>query len=315
MKLLLVVAEQISGHALGETLRKLGHDVTVLDNGQQAWDAWRNEEYPVLICDWTIPELDGPTLCRKIRAEQSVNYTYVILLATQSGMGVYVEGVDAGADDLITKPFDEELLAARLHVAQRMLALHAALRLQATHDPLTGLLNRGAILDGLERELQRASREGGCIGVIMVDIDHFKQINDLHGHLVGDAVLQESARRMHSVLRSYGQIGRYGGEEFLLVVPGHDETLASAVAERIRTCLCATPILTSAGALPVTISLGVVTTQGDRLERADQLIAAADGALYCAKHAGRNRVEVFDRSTPTDTRSAVCPSNEEKPIP
>ena len=313
MKLLLVASDRASGLALRESFRKLGHDVTVLENGQQAWDAWRNEEYPVLICDWTIPGLDGLTLCRKIRAEQRANYTYVILLATRSGMGVYVEGVNAGADDLITKPFDEELLAARLHVAQRMLALHSALRVQATHDPLTGLLNRGAILDGLQRELQRASREGGCIGVIMVDLDHFKHINDCHGHLIGDAVLQESASRMHSVLRSYGQIGRYGGEEFLMVVPGHDETLASTVAERIRTCVCAAPIPTSAGPLSVTISLGVVTALGNHPGQADQLIAAADIALYRAKHAGRNRVEVFDRSTRTDTGSAVSPATAEKP--
>jgi len=215
-------------------------------------------------------------------------------------MGSYLECVQAGADDLITHPFAEELLAARLHVAQRMLALHEALRIQALHDPLTGLLNRRAILEGLQRELQRASREGGCVGVIMADLDHFKQTNDLHGHLVGDAVLQEAARRMHSVLRSYGQIGRYGGEEFLIVVPGHDESLASTVAERIRTCLCTTPILNSAGALPVTISLGVVTAHGSHLESADQLIAAADAALYSAKRAGRNRVKAFDCSIPVD---------------
>ena len=182
-----------------------------------------------------------------------------------------------------------------------MLALHEALRVQAQHDPLTGLLNRRAILEGLQRELQRASREGGSVGVIMADLDHFKQTNDLHGHMVGDAVLQESARRMRSVLRSYGQIGRYGGEEFLIVVPGFDETLASTVAERIRTCLSATPIPTSAGALLVTISLGVVTAHGSHLESGDQLIAAADVALYRAKNAGRNRVEVYDREVPIDT--------------
>ncbi|MEO5596855.1 MAG: diguanylate cyclase [Lysobacteraceae bacterium] len=304
MKLLIAEDDTGSRLVLAATLRKLGHDVTAVANGLQAWEAWQKDDYPLLISDWMMPELDGQALFRKIRAEHRARYTYLILLTSLGGKGSYLDGMDAGADDFITKPFDEELLAARLHVAERILALHEVLRVQATHDRLTGLLNRGATLDFLQQELERSSREGSCVGVIMVDLDHFKQVNDIHGHLIGDAVLQEAARRMQAVMRSYDRIGRYGGEEFLILSPGCNADHARTVAERIRGCMTATPIQTSAGELIVTASLGVAISRKGAMHDADTLIASADAALYRAKHAGRNRVEMADPEAPVQGHKA-----------
>ena len=299
MKLLIAEDDTGSRLVLAATLRKLGHAVTVVENGQQAWEAWQKDEYPLLISDWMMPELDGLALCRRIRAEHRSQYTYLILLTSLGGKGSYLDGMDAGADDFITKPFDEELLAARLRVAERMLALHDALRMQACNDRLTGLLNRGAILDALQQELERATREVSSVSVMMADLDHFKQINDTHGHLIGDVVLQEASRRMQVVMRSYDRIGRYGGEEFLILSPGCNAEQARMVAERIRCCIGATPIQTAVGAVVATASLGVASIVNGAVYDADTLIGAADGALYRAKDAGRNRVEIANLDVPS----------------
>ena len=292
MRLLVAEDDTASRLVLAATLQKLGHTVTAVENGQQAWDAWQKDHYSLLISDWMMPELDGQALCRKIRAEHRERYTYLILLTSLGGKDSYLDGMDAGADDFLTKPFDEDLLAARLHVAERILALHEVLRTQATHDRLTGLLNRGAILDGLQQELERASRDGTCVGVVMADLDHFKQVNDSHGHLVGDMVLQEAARRMQAAMRSYDRLGRYGGEEFLLISPVGNGDHMRTVADRIRLCISATPIQTPAGAVIATASLGVAISRKGGKNDADELIGAADAALYRAKEAGRNRVEI-----------------------
>lgn len=297
MKLLIADDDTASRLVLGATLRKLGHTVTGAENGEQAWEAWQKDDYSLLISDWMMPELDGPGLFRRVRNEHRDRYSYLILLTSLGGKGSYLDGMEAGADDFITKPFDEDLLAARLGVAERILALHEALRVQATYDHLTGLLNRGAILEGLRQELERAAREGTSVGVIMVDLDHFKKVNDVHGHLIGDAVLKEASRRMQEVLRPYDRIGRYGGEEFLILSPGCTADHARTVAERIRSCISSIPIETSAGAVLSTASLGGAVTLRGAVDNADSLIGAADAALYRAKEAGRNRVEIATRDT------------------
>ena len=180
------------------------------------------------------------------------------------------------------------------HLKTQMLSLQGQLstteayRFQATHDALTGLWNRGAILDILRRELLRAQREGSLVGVILADLDHFKGVNDTYGHLVGDAVLQESAQRISAAVRSYDAVGRYGGEEFLIVLSNCDED-AMEQAERIRQLTSAEPIATSQGPISVTLSLGAASTDG--LQEVDEILRAADEALYRAKRAGRNRVE------------------------
>lgn len=291
MKILMAEDDTTSRLLFGATLRKLGYTVTAVENGQKAWEAWKQDEYSLLISDWMMPDIDGPQLCKMIRAEHSLQYTYIILLTSLDSKGSYLEGMDAGADDFITKPFDEEQLAARLRVAERILALHKKLHIQATHDRLTGVWNRAAIMDHLEEEVERAACQSTPIGVVVADLDHFKQINDTYGHPAGDAVLQEAARRMRHVLSPHDRIGRYGGEEFLITISGCTGSDVMSLAEQIRNSISMDPVDSQSGGIPMTVSLGVAVGGNQAGEDAGTLIAAADKALYRAKIAGRNRVE------------------------
>jgi two-component system cell cycle response regulator len=222
------------------------------------------------------------------------------LLTAKSLKQDLLEAFEAGADDYLTKPFDAEELHGRLLVGDRivtlqdeLIAAREALRFQATHDLLTGLWNRGAILAALHRELDRSRRQGHSVGVILVDLDHFKAVNDTYGHATGDAVLQEVSRRMLASLRSYDSVGRYGGEEFLIIVPSSDAEGTMRSAERIRTSLQAQPVKTPDGELAISGSFGVVAAggPGGPLDES-ALLRAADDALYRAKDNGRNRVEL-----------------------
>ena len=293
MKILIAEDDTTSRLVLAATLRKLGHSVTAVADGSAAWDAWQRDQYALVISDWMMPGLDGPSLCRKVRETQRSHYTYIVLLTALGGKGRYFDGIEAGADDFLTKPFEEDLLGARLHVAQRILALHDTLRDQAMQDRLTGLWNRGAITDSLRHELERSARSKQRVGVLVADLDHFKRINDTYGHPVGDDVLREAARRMQSALRSYDQIGRYGGEEFLVLAPGAGPAQSRMVGERICESLRASPIHTSVGPLHITVSIGVAVSDGHTGD-GSALISAADEALYRAKRAGRDRVEVIE---------------------
>ncbi len=182
-------------------------------------------------------------------------------------------------------------LTSQMEAVQEDLAKTDEYRFQATHDALTGLWNRGAILDILKRELVRAQREGTSVGVIMADLDHFKNINDTYGHLAGDAVLRESAQRINGAVRTYDAVGRYGGEEFLIVLSGSNEVTVDQ-AERIRTLVGTEPVSTDDGVIPVTLSMGVTFGGQKQEEEVEAILRAADSALYRAKRAGRNRVEI-----------------------
>lgn len=295
MKILIAEDETVTRLVLAATLRKLGHEVVAVENGRMAWGKLQQDDFALLISDWVMPEVDGLALCRLIRAEERTSYTYIILLTALEGKGSYLDGMDAGADDFITKPFDEAQLVARLRVAQRILDLHEVLRVAATHDRLTGLLNRGAILESLDQELSRAARDGSTVGVVLADLDHFKQVNDTYGHLTGDAVLREAAWRMRDALRSYDKIGRYGGEEFLIVLPflpSIPSPGALEVAERIRQAISAAAVNTPGRMLSITVSLGLTMSQAAPKLDGNALIGVADMALYQAKAKGRNRVEL-----------------------
>jgi two-component system cell cycle response regulator len=302
--------DAVSRRLLQATLERWGYEVVVAEDGARAWEILQEEAAPQLaILDWMMPGLDGLQICRKVRSLGEQHYVYLLLLTAKSEKEDLVKGLDAGADDFLTKPCDAQELRARLRAGIRILELQETLRVEATHDALTGLWNRGATFDLLRRELSRGERDGKSLTVVMADVDHFKHVNDTYGHLAGDVVLREVARRLSSAVRSYDVIGRVGGEEFLVVLPGC--ALADAVdqAERLRACIQREPAETPDGPIPVTLSLGVAVKPEEASVGPDSLLRAADAALYRAKRGGRNRVELMAadelhaQPSPPDPRS------------
>ena len=288
-------------------LEQWNYEVVAVDNGLEAWNVLQREKSPpLLILDWMMPGLDGVEVCRKVRQLDPGPYRYILLLTAKDDKHDVVEGLEAGADDYLTKPFDVNELRARVRAGQRIIELQDALlraqdalQFQAAHDPLTALWNRGSILDLLQKELQRGQRTGEPLGIMMLDLDHFKHINDSHGHLAGDAVLREASRRMVAAVRTYDFVGRYGGEEFVVVVPCCDMPALQVIAERVRSSFASVPVETSAGPVPVTLSIGLASASADQAApSSEELLRAADIALYRAKANGRNRVEIADALPP-----------------
>ena len=289
MRVLIADDDRLSARMLEANLKKGGYDVTVVPDGGQAWEILKSDDRPQMaILDWMMPVMDGLEVCRKARRVGGP-YVYILLLTGNTDRDSVVTGIDAGADDHIRKPFDPAELQARLRSGMRIVELEEKLRRQATLDALTGLLNRGAIMERLEIEMERAGREGESLCVAMVDLDHFKQVNDTCGHSAGDTVLREAAKRMSSVLRPYDVIGRYGGEEFIIVFVRCEEDTASAIAERIREAISNEPVNTGSQGISITASIGV--SQVVPSTNADTAIREADDALFRAKQLGRNRVE------------------------
>jgi diguanylate cyclase (GGDEF)-like protein len=212
-----------------------------------------------------------------------------------------VLGLEAGADDYVIKPFDAHELQMRVRTGRRIVDLHEKLRYYATHDSLTGLLNRRTVFERLNAEISRAKRENNPLTIALLDLDHFKEVNDKYGHVIGDGVLCEIALRIRSTLRSYDFIGlyesydivgRYGGEEFLIVAPGVGPSDAENVFERVRSCISDQEMNISGTSVSVTASVGVITLDRDAsLDQLTQLINAADKELYLAKQEGRNCVK------------------------
>jgi len=267
----------------------------------QAADAPR-----LAVLDWMMPYMDGVEVCRRIRTAAHEPYVYVLLLTARTESQDLVEGMEAGADDYLTKPFNAQELRVRLRAGRRILDLQQqlmeareALRVQATHDALTGLLNRGRVVEILFAEIARSARERRPLAVLMVDLDHFKQINDTHGHQAGDAVLREAARRMQAVTRHYDSPGRYGGEEFLIVLPGCGARDGYVQAERIREAFAREPFAAGGESMAVTCSIGVSSSDACADGEACRLIREADEALYDAKNRGRNRVARFVSDQPS----------------
>jgi len=298
VKILIADDSIVSRHLLEATLRKWGYDVMVACDGAEALGLLEGEDAPALIIlDWMMPGMTGVEVCRRIRQRHSEPYIYILLLTSKSQKEDLIEGMEAGADDYITKPFDQNELQVRLRAGIRLVDLQTELlkareelREQATHDSLTRLWNRSSIVSQLGRELARAARESRPLGVVIVDLDHFKLINDTYGHLAGDTVLREAAHRMQSSVRKYDSVGRYGGEEFLILFPGCCEADSYAQADRLRKTLAQTEISVNDKSLRVTASFGVTTAMPGDTWTVEALIRTADEALYMAKKSGRNRV-------------------------
>jgi two-component system cell cycle response regulator len=290
-----VVAEDdpVTRRALVGLLAHLGHQSLEACNGLEAWDAIQSPDRPSLvILDWMMPAPSGLEVCRRLRRTANGPYQYVLMLTARDSVDDVVEGMEAGADDYLRKPFDMRELRARVRAGERMLAQQDKLRAQATTDELTGALNRRGIIDRIDHELGvRARHAGPPFALLLLDIDNFKTINDTYGHSVGDEVLKEIAARIQACLRTYDDVARYGGEEFLVVLPACEVDPACGVADRVRRWICDEPVNTSVGFVRVTISIGVAGTAEDAPADRSRLISKADDALYAAKANGRNRVE------------------------
>jgi len=304
VRVLIADDDPVSRHMLQVSLYKAGYEVISACDGEEAFRLLERTDCPRLaILDWMMPGKDGIEICREIRKRGPESYVYMILLTAKGQQAEVIEGLDAGADDYLTKPFDLHELKARLRVGKRLIELQEQLvsareqlRIEATHDSLTGVWNHKVILEIAERELIRSKREGSPLAVIMGDLDYFKLVNDTYGHAVGDIVLRETARRMSAAVRPYDSIGRYGGEEFLIVTPGCDLRDTTQLAERLRKSICEEAIGQSVPGLTVTMSFGVA--DGAEFEQGEQLVRAADSALYSAKNSGRNRVKMALASKP-----------------
>ena len=301
MRVLLAEHNAIFRAMMCELLEGWGYEVVAVPDGDQACALLEAEDGPRLaVVEWGANGIDGVELCRRVRAARRTHYVYILLLTARAQSQDVVMGIQAGADDYVTKPFDADELCARLWAGRRILDLqeqlvqaHEALREQATRDSLTGLWNRGMILEILDREIARAKRQGEPVSFVMADVDYFKQINDACGHLAGDAVLKEVAERLRRNVRQYDAVGRYGGEEFLIVLPGCDLAGGMQQAERLRLAIANELFLLPGTGRAVTCSLGVAAADGTGPVDGDMLMREADSALYCAKRNGRNRTEGF----------------------
>jgi len=296
MRILIAEDDATSRTMLQAVLRKWGFDPIVACNGAEAWNVLQESDPPTLVVlDWNMPGMDGLEVCRLARAKNVSDPPYIIILTARGDKADIVRGLEAGANDYISKPYDAEELRARIGVGRKMVELQRELiqardaqARDAARDFLTGVMNRRAVVHALETELHRAGRHGGRLTVGLFDIDHFKEINDTYGHQAGDEVLCGLVRIVRGSIRQYDLLGRFGGDEFLVITPGSPTSPQAGLFTRLCALVAAKPFDTHVGALSITISIGVVEATG--ASTVDAVIASVDKALYRAKHLGRNRV-------------------------
>jgi two-component system cell cycle response regulator len=298
--ILLAEDDPVTRMLMTRFLKKAGYEVDAVTNGSEALEMMTKRYYPMLVTDWEMPEMDGVALCKAVRNLQLDGYVYALLLTARHAKEHIIAGLEAGADDYLIKPVHEAELIARLNAGRRILNLEHSLRVAnqrnrvlSITDSLTGTYNRRYLMEQLPRELERCRRYAYPLSVLMCDIDHFKQINDVRGHAAGDDVLQQFAARAQKSIRVTSDwIARYGGEEFFVVLPETAHDGAMAVAEKIRTLISATPFSTRAGDAPVTASFGAASTgpNGPCIGlKVDTFIRTADECLYRSKQDGRDR--------------------------
>jgi two-component system, cell cycle response regulator len=298
--ILLAEDDPVTRMLMTRFLKKAGYEVDAVENGTAALDKMTQRYYPMLVTDWEMPEMDGIELCKAVRNMQLDGYVYALLLTARDSKEHIITGLEAGADDYLVKPVHEPELIARLNAGRRILNLEHSLRaanqrnrILSITDALTGTYNRRYLMEQLPRELERCRRYAYPLSLLMCDLDHFKQINDVNGHAAGDDVLQQFVGRAQKSIRSNSDwVARYGGEEFMVVLPETPFEGAVAVAEKIRTLISATPFTTRDGEARVTASFGVVSTgpNGPDISlKVDDMIKNADECLYRAKAGGRDR--------------------------
>jgi diguanylate cyclase (GGDEF)-like protein len=311
VKLLLAEDERLSREHLEGALVGWGYDVRTVAEGSKALAALLLPDAPRLaLLDWEMPGMSGIDVCRLLRGRRDAPYVYIVLCTGREGQRHLIDGLSAGADDYIRKPFDLQELEVRLRAGRRVVLLQdqlleaqAELERRALHDSLTGAKNRGAIVDVLGRELSRSRRTSRPLSIVFCDVDHFKKVNDTHGHPVGDAVLKEFVRRANAEIRTHDDVGRWGGEEFVVVLPECPTDEAMNVAERLRAALASVPVETPLTGVSITASFGVAGTDQGYTDL-NTLVSAADAALYAAKAAGRNSVaQAHEPSLPTNRRA------------
>jgi diguanylate cyclase (GGDEF)-like protein len=299
--ILLVDDDRFMRTVLCQTLQDAGYQVSQATNGKEALELCRSTYYPIILTDWVMPEMDGIEFCYTFRRQPAINYSYLILLTSQDGKEKLIAGLEAGADEYLIKPVNEAELMVRLKTAHRILDLEISLQKSleeikqlSTRDPLTGVFNRGYLDQHLPNEIRRADRYMRELSMIMLDLDHFKNINDTWGHQAGDAVLQHCTRILAGTIRhEIDWVARYGGEEFILVLPETDQVGCSVVAERLRTLIASSSCDFRGESLSITASFGTVTRKAaDDINgtNADLMLHQADQCMYQAKQEGRNRV-------------------------
>ncbi len=298
MKILIAEDDGVSRRILETHLTKWGHKATAVKDGAEAWDVLQRLDAPrIVVLDWVMPHIDGPELCRRIREATDRPFTYIIILTAKEKTSDIVEALDAGADDYLTKPYHAQELRSRIGAATRIVLLHekleeanAKLFMMARTDALTRVYNRGAIMERLDQEVDRSVREELPLAVMMIDVDHFKVVNDNHGHVTGDKVLVEVAQRLCAECRPYDSTGRYGGEEFLIVLPGPRFEDVTTMADRIRQRIKGTPVAADGNRFAITVSIGALWVDASQRLRPQDIIATCDKLLYQAKGNGRDCV-------------------------
>ena len=318
MRALVADDDTASRLLLEKVLTKWGYEVVTASGGEEAWKVLTSDDSPdIAVLDWMMPELDGVEVCRRIRALELSSPPYLLLLTSRGEKQDIATGLESGASDYVQKPFDHDELRARLLVGRRfaelnrkLLETQGELRRQALTDPLTHIMNRRAIFGRLTEEMARAPRQGLPLSIGVLDIDHFKSINDRFGHSGGDSVRQTVVNRALKALRAYDALGRIGGEEFLIVMPGVGPRDTEIVLERLRKAVAEKPMSAQGEEVTVTVSIGGAVSQGETM---DELLNLADDALYRAKEQGRDRVVMSPKTGSTKEKVGAASQPAESP--